>query len=103
MVGPWSRNAAKSLIKGAKICLYDGSAMEDESFRCGNLAAVHLLKEVQLWTDPGFGEFSRHYLRDEPGREADRSRIKAPGSPGCEVLPGFLRVAGYDCRAFRGG
>lgn len=103
MVGPWSRNVARSLIKEPGIYLYVWSAMEDEGFRCGNLAAVHLLKAVRLWTVPGFGEFGLHYLRDKPGREADRSRIKAPGSPGCEVLPGFLRMAGYDCRVFRGG
>jgi predicted AAA+ superfamily ATPase len=71
VVRPWSKNVAKSLVKEPKIYLYDWSTLEDEGFRSENLAAVHLLKAVQLWTDLGFGEFSLHYLRDKLGREVD--------------------------------
>ena len=35
------------------------------------MAACHLLKAVDAWTDLGYGTFELHYLRDKQKREVD--------------------------------
>jgi uncharacterized protein len=43
----------------------------DPGCRAETLAACHLLKAVDLWTDLGFGSFELRYLRDKQKREVD--------------------------------
>jgi predicted AAA+ superfamily ATPase len=70
-VRPWFRNIPKSLRKQPKVYLWDWSLVGDEGARRENLAASHLLKAVQAWTDLGIGEFGLYYLRDKAKREVD--------------------------------
>lgn len=68
---PWTKNITRSLVKDAKIFLWDWSLVEDKGARAENFLAAHLHKAVHYWTDRGFGEYSLHYLRDKEKREVD--------------------------------
>lgn len=71
VVRPWFRNVAKSLRREPKWFLRDWSGVDDQGARSETLAACHLLKAVEGWTDMGFGDFELRYLRDKAKREVD--------------------------------
>ena len=70
-VRPWFKNVENSLRKTPKWYLRDWSRIDDEGKRCETMAACHLLKAVEAWTDLGYGNFELHYLRDKQKREVD--------------------------------
>ena len=70
-VRPWFNNVENSLRKTPKWYLRDWSRIDDEGKRCETMAACHLLKAVEAWTDLGYGNFELHYLRDKQKREVD--------------------------------
>ena len=43
----------------------------DRATRSETIAACHLLKAVDAWTDLGYGHFELFYLRDKQKREVD--------------------------------
>ena len=70
-VRPWFRNVENSIRKTPKWYLRDWSCIEDFGSRCETMAACHLLKAVNAWTDLGYGRFELCYLRDKQKREVD--------------------------------
>ena len=70
-VGPYAKNIENSLRKTPKWYLRDWSRIDDDGKRCETMAACHLLKAVEAWTDLGYGNFELHYLRDKQKREVD--------------------------------
>ncbi len=70
-IRPWFRNVENSLRKTPKWYLRDWSGIKDRGKRCETMAACHLLKAVEGWTDLGYGRFELHYLRDKKKREVD--------------------------------
>jgi uncharacterized protein len=76
LVRPWFRNVTKSLRKEPKWFLRDWSGIPDDGARAETLAACHLLKAVEGWTDLGFGDFELRYLRDKQKREVDFLVVK---------------------------
>jgi uncharacterized protein len=76
VVRPWFRNVTKSLRKEPKWFLRDWSGIPDDGARAETLAACHLLKAVEGWTDLGFGDFELRYLRDKQKREVDFLVVK---------------------------
>jgi uncharacterized protein len=71
VVRPWSRRIARSLRKEPKFYLRDWSSIADAGARAETLAACHLLKAAETWTDMGLGKFEIFYVRDKDGREVD--------------------------------
>jgi len=71
MVRPWFNNVAKSLRKEPKWFQRDWSGVADDGARAETMAACHLLKAVEGWTDLGFGNFELRYVRDKLKREVD--------------------------------
>jgi predicted AAA+ superfamily ATPase len=70
-VRPWFRNIENSIRKTPKWYLRDWSRIGDSGNRCETMAACHLLKAVEAWTDLGYGRFELFYLRDKQKREVD--------------------------------
>ena len=70
-VRPWFRNVENSIRKTPKWYLRDWSRIGDAGNRFETMAACHLLKAVEAWTDLGYGNFELHYLRDKQKREVD--------------------------------
>jgi len=70
-IRPWTRNVPDSLRKTAKWYLRDWSLVEEPGKRHETMAACHLLKAVEAWTDLGFGRFALWYVRDKQKREVD--------------------------------
>jgi predicted AAA+ superfamily ATPase len=72
-VRPYSRRLTRALRAEPKFYLYDivQIASEERSKRLENLAALHLLKACQYWTDSGQGLFDLHFVRDKEKREVD--------------------------------
>lgn len=70
-IRPWFRNVENSLRKTPKWYLRDWSQIEDEGKRNETMAACHLLKAAEGWTDLGFGDFALYYLRDKQKHEVD--------------------------------
>jgi len=70
-VRPWFRNIENSLRKTPKWYLRDWSRIADPGKRYETMAACHLLKAVEAWTDLGYGRFELHYLRDKQKHEVD--------------------------------
>lgn len=71
LVRPWFSCVSKSLRKEPKWFLRDWSGIADDGCRAETLAACHLFKAVETWTDLGFGAFELRYLRDKLKREVD--------------------------------
>ena len=71
LVRPWTRNVSDSIRKTPKWYLRDWSRIEDPGKRNETVAACHLLKAVEAWTDLGFGNFALWYVRDKRKREVD--------------------------------
>ena len=70
-VRPWFRNVENAIRKTPKWYLRDWSGIGDFGKRMETIAACHLLKAVDAWTDLGYGRFELHYLRDKQKREVD--------------------------------
>ena len=70
-VRPWFHNVENSIRKTPKWYLRDWSRIGDTGKRCETVAACHLLKAVDAWTDLGYGRFELFYLRDKQKREVD--------------------------------
>ena len=70
-VKPWTRNVSDSLRKMPKWFLRDWSGIADSGKRHETMAACHLLKAVEAWTDLGLGRFALWYVRDKQKREVD--------------------------------
>jgi hypothetical protein len=70
-VRPWTRNISDALRKTPKWYLRDWSQIDDPGKRNETLAACHLLKAVEAWTDLGYGNFALWYVRDKRKREVD--------------------------------
>lgn len=70
-VRPWFRNIENSIRKTSKWYLRDWSRIGDAGSRYETMAACHLLKAVDAWTDLGYGRFELFYLRDKQKREVD--------------------------------
>lgn len=80
VVRPWYRNVSRALRKEPKWFLRDWSVIKEDGARAETLAACHLLKAVEGWTDLGLGKFELRYLRDKLKREVDFLVIR-DGSP----------------------
>ncbi|MBP5321199.1 MAG: ATP-binding protein [Kiritimatiellae bacterium] len=70
-VRPWFRNVENGIRKTPKWYLRDWSGIDDNGKRYETIAACHLLKAVEAWTDLGYGRFELFYLRDKQKREVD--------------------------------
>jgi len=70
-IKPFSLKIPRSIKKEGKTYLWDYSVIKDKGARLENMAANHLLKAVQYWTDLGYGEFSLSFFRDKEKREVD--------------------------------
>ena len=70
-IRPWFRNVENSLRKTPKWYLRDWSRIDDAGKRYETMAACHLLKAVDAWTDLGYGRFELYYLRNKQKREVD--------------------------------
>lgn len=79
-VKPWHENVPKTLLKQPKIYFRDWSIVDDQGQKNENMAASHLLKAVEFWTDTGYGDFDLYFLRDKAKREVD-FLVSRNGSP----------------------
>lgn len=70
-LSPWSKKIARSLLKEAKLYLWDWAEIDKPGARFENLVAVHLLKAVRSWTSLGEGNIGLSYVRDKQKREVD--------------------------------
>lgn len=68
---PWQRRVQRSLRLAPKLYLYEPIPVTEPGARRENLAALHLLKACQLWTDLAVGDFQLHFLRTRDGAETD--------------------------------
>ena len=70
-LSPYSNKISRSLRKEQKLYLWDWSQISDPASKFENIVASHLLKNVHLWTDLGFGDYELRYCRDKEKREVD--------------------------------
>ncbi|MFN3235153.1 MAG: ATP-binding protein [Gammaproteobacteria bacterium] len=71
-VTPYSKNIARSLIKGPKFYFYDHTHAEnDHGARLENIVACALIKELHYLEDTKGITTSLHYLRTKDGKEID--------------------------------
>jgi predicted AAA+ superfamily ATPase len=68
---PWSRRVGRALTSTPKLYMTDILSIPSDGARRENLAALHLLKACQYWTDVAAGEFDLWYLRTRDGAEVD--------------------------------
>lgn len=71
LVRPWAGRLARTLRAEPKLYLYDHVPVEVAGARRENLAALHLLKACQFWTDTAQGDFRLHYLRTKEKEEVN--------------------------------
>ena len=104
-VRPWFRNVENSIRKTSKWYLRDWSQIADAGKRCETMAACHLLKAVEGWSDLGYGRFGLYYLRDKNKNEVDfvvtcddkpwfLAEVKASESSLAPSLGRFQRITG---------
>jgi uncharacterized protein len=72
-VRPYAKDFKRSIRAEPKFYLFDILQIPSTSRekRLENLAALHLLKACQYWTDLGEGTFDLHFVRDKEKREVD--------------------------------
>ncbi|MFH1728706.1 MAG: ATP-binding protein [Pseudomonadota bacterium] len=72
-IKPYSKKINRALRAEPKLYLFDIMQIPKEKHwaRLENLAALHLLKACQYWTDLAFGEYDLHFIRDKEGKEVD--------------------------------
>jgi uncharacterized protein len=70
---PYTQRLARAVAKAPKLYLFDINQIPKEnlSARLENLAALHLLKACEFWTDTAQGHFELRYLRNKDQREVD--------------------------------
>lgn len=76
LVRPWSKNINTAIKKEPKWYLRDWSSIKAPGKRAETLAACHLLKAVEYWTDLGLGDFELYYVKDKQQREVDFLVVK---------------------------
>lgn len=70
-LSPWSNKISRGLRKEKKIYIFNYPLIENEGHRFENLAALDLLRAVELWNDYGWGKFDLHYIRNKEKEEVD--------------------------------
>jgi len=72
-IRPYTKSIKRSLTQEPKFYLYDILQLDRENTGQinENLAALHLLKGCQYWTDTAQGEFELRFIRDKEKREVD--------------------------------
>lgn len=68
---PWSRKIKRSLLKAAKVYLYDWSAVEDVGACFENWLACERRGQTLLWSDQSGEEFRLYYVRNKQKQETD--------------------------------
>ena len=73
LVRPYAGRLNRALKAEPKFYLFDILRIPKSNFgaRRENLAALHLLKACQYWTDLAYGEFDLRYVRNKEKREVD--------------------------------
>ncbi len=71
LVRPWQKRLSRAIRAAPKLYLFDGLSIAAPGPRAENLAALHLLKACQQWTDLALGDFELHFLRTRDGAEVD--------------------------------
>ena len=56
-ISPWTEKISRSILKEKKIYLFNYPVIDDEAARFENLAALELLRAVEMWKDRGLGDF----------------------------------------------
>ena len=76
-IKPYSKSVKRSLIAEPKFYLFDILSLpENSGQRKENLAAIHLKKACDYFTDTAQGHFELYYLRDKEKREVDFLLLK---------------------------
>jgi uncharacterized protein len=70
-IRPYAGRMARALRREGKVYLFDPTEVPDRGARFENVAALHLKKLCDAWTDWGYGEFELAYIRDKEGHEVD--------------------------------
>jgi uncharacterized protein len=70
-IRPYATRLARAVAKAPKVYLFDPLPIESHHARLENLAALHLLKACEFWTDTAQGLFELRYLRNKDQREVD--------------------------------
>ena len=70
-ISPYSKKIGRALRKEQKLYMWDWSQVEDAGARFENMVASHLLKNIHLWNDLGYGEYDLHYIRTKEKYEID--------------------------------
>lgn len=71
LVRPYAGKLKRTLKAEPKLYLFDIIPVTTPGARLENLAALHLLKSCQFWTDAAHGEFDLRYVRDKEKHEVD--------------------------------
>jgi predicted AAA+ superfamily ATPase len=73
LIRPYARRVARAVRSAPKLYLFDILRLPaaNEGARLENLAALHLLKACDYWTDTAQGEFELRFVRDKEGHEVD--------------------------------
>jgi len=71
LIRPYAASVRRALVAEPKLYLYDILSIKNEAARQENLAALHLLKACQYWTDAGIGDFDLRYFRTKEKKEID--------------------------------
>lgn len=67
----FNKSVAKAITKAQKLYMWDWAQVEDKGARLENLVASHLLKNIHLWNDLGYGEFELNFIRNKEKKEID--------------------------------
>jgi uncharacterized protein len=70
-IRPYTTRLARAVAKAPKVYLFDPLPIEHHHARLENLAALHILKACEFWTDTAQGMFELRYLRNKDQREVD--------------------------------
>jgi uncharacterized protein len=72
-IKPYALRLARAVAKAPKLYLYDVLQIPKDrhAARLENLAALHILKACDFWTDTAEGVFELRYLRNKDQREVD--------------------------------
>ena len=72
LIRPYSGTLRRTLTTEPKLYLFDPLQLpEDTGRRNENLAALHLFKTCQYWTDTAQGEFELQFIRTKERKEVD--------------------------------
>lgn len=73
VIRPYSKRINRAIKLEPKLYLYDILQIPKENIgqRRENLAALHLLKACNYWTDTAQGDFELNFIRNKEGKELD--------------------------------